>query len=136
MKKITRLLPILLGLSTINLAVVGLSFIEKAEAQITPSDWVGTWSCNNDGHPPVQVTFWPSNGTVYGKIDNDYYALMPRRFEYYIDPSTWRGDHVLPLTLKSNNTRWFLVMHTWDKRYASGFSRWNYTVFGLTCTRL
>lgn len=135
MKKITRLLPVLLGLSAINVAVVGLSSIQKAEAQITPSHWVGTWNCNNDGRPTVQVTFWPSGGTVYGKIDNDYYALQPRSYSSSIDPPTSRKDHVLPLYVRANNTQWFLAMHTWNGNYASGFSRWNGTAFGLTCTR-
>jgi hypothetical protein len=135
MKKITRLLPVLLGLSAINVAVVGLSSIQKAEAQITPSHWVGTWSCNNDGWPSFQVEFWPSGGSVYGKIDYDYYALKPRSYNSSIDPATSRKDHVLPLTVSSNNTQWFLAMHTRNTNYASGFSRWNNTVFGLTCTR-
>ncbi len=134
MKKITRLVPILLGLSAINWAVVCASSNQKAEA-ISPSDWVGTWSCNNDGLAPVQVTFWPSNGTVYGKIGNDFYALVPRSYSSSIDPPTSRKDHVLPLKVSSNNTQWFLAMHTWNWGNASGFSRWNNSVFGLTCTR-
>jgi hypothetical protein len=134
MKKITRLVPILLGLSALNLAVVFATSHQKAEAT-TPSDWVGTWSCNNDGWPNVQVTFWPSGGTIYGKIDNDYYALKPRSYSSSIDPATSRKDHVLPLSVNSNNTQWFLAMHTRNTNYASGFSRWNGSVFGLTCTR-
>jgi hypothetical protein len=134
MKKITRLLPVLLGLSAINVAVVGLSSIQKAEA-LGPSDWVGTWNCNNDGQSTVQVTFWPSNGTVFGKIGNDWFALKPRSYSTSIDPPTSRKDHILPLSVPSNNTEWFLAMHTWNTNYASGFSRWNKSVFGLTCTR-
>ena len=135
MKKITRLLPVLLGLSAINVAVVGLSSIQKAEAQITPSHWVGTWSCNNDGWPSVQVKFRLHYGLVIGQIGNDYWALQQRNYDSSIDPPTSRKDHVLPLYVPSNNTHWFLAMHTRNTNNASGVSRWNGTAFGLTCTR-
>jgi hypothetical protein len=135
MKKITRLLPVLLGLSAINVAVVGLSSIQKAEA-VTPSDWfVGTWSCNNDGWPNVQVKFKDHYGSIVGQIGNDRFALIQRSYDSSIDPPTSRKDHVLPLSVPGNNTQWFLAMHTRNNNYASGFSRWNGSVFGLTCTR-
>lgn len=135
MKKITRLLPVLLGLSAINWAVIGLSSIQKAEAQITPSHWVGTWNCNNDGQQTVQVKFWTHYGLLIGQIGNDYWALQQRNYDSSIDPPTSRKDHVLPLYRSVNNTHWFLAMHTWNNNNASGFSRWNNTAFGLTCTR-
>jgi hypothetical protein len=134
MKKITRLVPVLLGLTAMNLAVVFASSSQKAEA-VTPSDWVGTWNCNNDGQPTVQVKFWLHYNLVIGQVGNDYWALQQRNYDSSIDPPTARQDHVLPLYVPSNNTQWFLAMHTWNNKYASGFSRWNGSVFGLTCTR-
>jgi hypothetical protein len=134
MKKITRLLPVLLGLSAINVAVVGLSSIQKAEAQITPSHWVGTWNCNNDGRP-IQVRFWTHYNLVIGQVGNDAWALQQRNYDSSIDPATSRKDHVLPLSVPGSNTKWFLAMHTWNHNYASGFTRWEGTAFGLTCTR-
>jgi hypothetical protein len=136
MKKIIRVLPILLGLSAINWVVVGLSSIQKAEAQITPSSWfAGTWSCNNDGWPNVQVKFRDHYGSIVGRIGTDDWALIQRSYNSSIDPATSRKDHVLPLSVPGNNTQWFLAMHTRNNNYASGFSRWNGSVFGLTCTR-
>lgn len=137
MKKITRLLPVLLGLSAINLAVVGLSSIQKAEAQITTSNWVGTWKCNNDGQLPLtQVTFWSYGSSIYGQIGNDYYALQPRSYDPSIDPPSARQDQLLTLYRPANNTQWILARHTWNNdTHASGFTRWNGSVFGLYCTR-
>jgi hypothetical protein len=135
MKKITRLLPVLLGLSAINVAVVCLSSPQKAEAQITRSNWVGTWSCNNDGWPDVQVKFREHYGLIVGQIGNDAWALQQRNYNPQNDPSTGRKDHVLPLWVPSNDTEWFLAIHTRNTNYASGFSRWNGSVFGLTCKR-
>jgi hypothetical protein len=134
MKKITRLVPILLGLSALNLAVVFATSHQKAEAT-TPSDWVGTWSCNNDGHPNVQVKFWTHYNLVIGQIGNDAWAVQQRNYDPAIDPATSRKDHVLPLSVNSNNTQWFLAMHTRNTNYASGFSRWEGSVYGLTCKR-
>ncbi len=137
MKKITRLVPILLGLSAMNLAVVFATSHQKAEAQITPSNWVGKWNCNNDGQQPItKVTFRIENGQVYGKIGDDYYALQPRSYSSSIDPPTARKDHLLTLYRPSNNTQWFLARHTWNNdSHASGFTRWEGSVFGLYCTR-
>ncbi len=138
MKKITRLLPVLLGLSAMNLAVVFASSPNaeaKPRPQTSASAWVGTWSCNNDGWPNVQVEFKDHYGSVVGKIGNDAWALQQRNYDPSIDPPTGRKDHVLPLWVPSNGTQWFLAMHTRNNKYASGFSRWDGSVFGLTCKR-
>lgn len=143
MKKITRLVPILLGLSAMNLALVFASS-PNAEAkpstqkqwwEVDPSEWVGTWNCNNDGQqPPVQVKFRLSSGRIYGQIGNDSYALVPRNYDTSIDPRTNRKDHLLPLYSPGNETPWFLALHTWNRTTASGFTRWQGSVYGLTCS--
>ncbi|NMF63031.1 hypothetical protein DP113_24995 [Brasilonema octagenarum UFV-E1] len=134
MKKITRLVPLFLGLSVINVASLCLSTTQKAEA-LTASDWVGTWICNNDGQPPVQVRFWLHYDSVIGQIGDNSWAVIQRPYDPSIDPPTDRKDHVLPLSVQSNQTQWFLAIHTWDQRYASGFSKWNGSVYGMSCTR-
>jgi hypothetical protein len=83
----------------------------------------------------VQVEFKDHYGSVVGKIGNDAWALQQRNYDPSIDPPTGRKDHVLPLWVPSNGTQWFLAMHTRNNKYASGFSRWDGSVFGLTCKR-
>ncbi|GAA6619193.1 DUF6006 family protein [Scytonema sp. NUACC26] len=143
MKKITYLLPLLLGLCVTNVVFVCFSFTQKAEA-VTKDDWVGIWNCNFDGRP-VTVDFhyyWIARlgepdsirTEVSGLIDGNLHALMPRNFDSSIDLRTDRKDHVLTL-VDQKNTPWFLMMHTWDQRYASGFSKWNGSVYGISCSR-
>jgi hypothetical protein len=132
MKKLICLVPALLGLTAINVAAISLSFIEKAEA-ITASDWQGTWNCNLDGRS-IQINFWLHYNQVIGQVGDDAWALKQRSFDPSSDPATARTDHVLPLS-DNNNEKWFLMMHTWDQRYASGFTRWQGSVYGLQCSR-
>ena len=44
-----------------------------------------------------------------------------------------RDDHVLRLYEASNV--WTLVMHTMDRRFATGITTWQGTQFGLSCVR-
>ncbi|MGB7443949.1 MAG: hypothetical protein WA919_23035 [Coleofasciculaceae cyanobacterium] len=135
MKKQLRLIPALLGLTAINLVAITLPFTQKAEA-ITPSDWQGSWTCNFDGQQqPLQITFRQHYNLVIGQIGSNAWALQQREFDSSSDPPTSRKDHVLPLLYRTNNEKWFLMLHTWNTNYASGFSRWRGSVYGMFCTR-
>jgi hypothetical protein len=135
MKKHIRLIPALLGLTAINMAAIFVPFTQKAEA-IAPSDWTGTWTCNFDGQPqPMPITFRTHYNLVIGQLDDNAWALQQRSFDPSSDPATSRTDHVLPLLNTTNNEQWFLMLHTWNTNYASGFSRWQGSVYGIFCTR-
>lgn len=137
MKRTNRLLPIQLGISAISTAVVCMSSIPKAAA-VVPSDWKGTWNCNLDGRT-TQITFKTHYNLVVGDIGAKTSILTQRSFDPSIDPPTPRKDHVLPLTFKgedyNSQDKWFLMLHTWDHGYASGFTRWNGDVYGIQCRR-
>ena len=135
MKTHIRLIPALLGLTAINLAAISVPFTQKAEA-ITPSNWAGTWTCNFDGQSQaLRITFRLHYNLVIGQIGNNAWALQQRSFNSSSDPATSRKDHVLPLRNTTNNEQWFLMLHTWNTKYASGFSRWQGSVYGMSCTR-
>ena len=135
MKKITRLAPLFLGASVINIVGICLSTTQKASA-ITALDWVGWWNCNNDGHPTAQVYFWLDYyGSVVGGSFAGQRGLIPRSYNSAIDPPTSRRDHLLFLRNQGNQVPWFLAMHTWNWNYASGITQWNGSAYGLTCTR-
>lgn len=47
--------------------------------------------------------------------------------------SSWR-DHMLPL-LYNGTDKWMLIMHTWNHKYASGYTTWSGIPFGLQWCR-
>lgn len=116
---------------------------------VIPPDWTGRWNCNLDGRPAVlelnlaNTTVCNGNicsttfGTrIAGRISDNggpWVGIEQRAFAAG-DPPTARTDHMLPLRY-NNTANWMLMMHTWNRNFASGYSTWNGIPFGLQCRR-
>ena len=147
-----------LGLGAIALGAAYVILAPKADATIyarsnptdvIPPDWVGRWNCNLDGRAAViefklgndircngNVCSTTAGTKLVGRIsDNggEWKPLEQRNFTPS-DPPTTRQDHLLPL--RYNNTdNWMLMMHTWNRNFASGYTVWNGIPFGLQCRK-
>lgn len=148
----------LLGLGAIAVAVGAVFLAKEADAtlyvrrsptDIIPPDWVGKWNCNIDGRSAVLelslvdtticeggVCRTTSGTGIAGRFSNNGGAWMPIEQRDFApgDPSTSRRDHMLPL--RYNNTdNWMLMIHTWNRNFASGYTTWNGIHFGLQCRK-
>ncbi|MBF2014710.1 MAG: hypothetical protein IGS23_05770 [Rivularia sp. T60_A2020_040] len=113
-------------------------------------DWVGTWNCNLDGRRAVlelslgNTVTDNGNGTssvtvgtkIYGRISDNggSWVNLEQRTLTSNDPSTRRRDHILPLKY-NNRDNWLLMMHTFNRKYASGYTTWSGIPFGLQCQK-
>lgn len=114
--------------------------------------WLGRWMCNLDGRnstleffaldePNVSCsgdicTSTSGNVTLAGvAIDasgsRKSLALRPLNAK---DPKANNGTQILALSYNRTDD-WLLLLHTWDKRYASGFTTWNGNIYGLQCKK-
>lgn len=147
------------GLSAISIAVSSLIVIPVAKAttygrrkptDVIPPDWVGRWNCNLDGRKAVlelrlgNTVRDNGNGTqtithgtkIYGRISDNggrWVNIEQRKFTNN-DPNTRRRDHILPLKY-NNRDNWLLIMHTFNRKYASGYTTWSGIPFGLQCRK-
>lgn len=144
----------LFSLCAISVAAVCVFLDQKADAvtyvrrypwEVIPPDWVGTWDCNLDGRATVmQLNLVPKtvcNGslcTTSGEqVAGNFGGVTITQRDYTSsDPVTTRGGHMLPL--RYNNTdNWLIMMNTQNRSvsYASGYSTWQNTPFGLQCRK-
>ncbi len=115
---------------------------------VIPPDWVGTWYCNLDGRG-AQIIFdlrqeHVCNGDecvtgsykLFGMISDSggpWRSLNQRDYDSH-DMLTSREDHLLPLKFEDEN-HWMLMMHTLDRNYVSGYTRWDNAPYGIQCSR-
>lgn len=152
------ILKILLGLSAVSIATGCFLLAQGADATIyarrnptdvIPPDWEGRWTCNLDGRPAVlelrlaDTTVCEGNvcrktiGTrIAGRISDNGGAWIPIEQREFApgDLSTSRRDHLLPLRYDKTDN-WMLIMHTWNRNFASGYTTWNGIPFGLQCRK-
>ncbi len=148
----------LLGLSAIATAAGCVFLTQRADATLyarqNPTDvilpdWVGRWNCDLDGRPATLELRLANTTVCNGDIcrttvgtriagwigDNGgSWAPIEQRAFAAGDLSSSRRDHILPL--RYNNTdNWMLIMHTWNRNFASGYTTWNGIPFGLQCQK-
>jgi hypothetical protein len=104
---------------------------------VLKSDWEGVWNCNLDGRQArVEFIYDSSSKRVYGNVSDSNgptLALGERKLNQF-DLKSSRRDHMLPLRYNSE-VNWMLMMHTWDRNYASGYTYWQGIPFGFQCKR-
>lgn len=144
-------------LTVCTLTIVLGIYANTGSADTTPTafvKWVGNWQCNLDGRPAriqlfseridmncsdglCEITSEPSY-RLAGRISSNGFPpwkkLESRGFRAE-DPKTKVSSYILPLRYDGAED-WFVMMHTWNKNYLSGFSRWNGTVYGLQCQKI
>jgi len=152
------LVKTLLGLSTLGFAAGCILLAQGANAttygrrnptDVIPPDWVGRWNCNLDGRNALlelnlaDTTVCSGNvcsttaGTrIAGRISDNGGAWVPIEQRAFTggDISSSRRDHMLPLRY-NNRDNWMLMMHTWNRNFASGYTTWNGIPFGLQCRK-
>ena len=144
MKKVTiLLLYTLIGVSTVTFCllikrgVYAQEPVRQYPTDVLKSDWEGKWDCNLDGRPAVvQFSYDSVENRVFGRIsDNgEPWVDFGQRNLDKSDLRTSRRDHMLPL-LYNSKVKWMLMMHTWNRNYASGYTYWEGIPFGLQCQR-
>lgn len=111
--------------------------VRKNSTDVLKSDWEGTWKCNLDGRQAtVEFTYDPSSNRVYGNVSDSNGPTLPlgeRKLNKF-DLVSSRRDHMLPLRYNSE-VNWMLMMHTWDRNYASGYTYWQGMPFGFQCKK-
>lgn len=152
------LLGSLLGLSAISAAAVCVFFAKGADATLyvrpTPTtvilpDWEGRWNCNLDGRSAV-IELNLANTTICkdgicqttigtriaGRVSDNGGSWLPieQRSFGSGDLASSRRDHMMPL-LYNKQDKWMLIMHTFNRNYASGYTTWNGIPFGLQCRK-
>lgn len=103
--------------------------------EVLKSDWDGKWKCNLDGRTAeVEFSYESTENRVFGYISDsggEKKAFGERKLDNS-DLLSSRRDHMLPL-LYDGKVKWMLMMHTWDRSYASGYTYWEGIPFGLQC---
>ena len=125
------------------------SYLRQNPTDVIPPDWVGTWDCNLNGRSVVLKIDLEDetvcNGDLCGTIpsiklagsvsdDGTSWQRLEKRDFSSNDPPTSRQDHLLPLQ-DNNQNQWFLIMHTENRDYLSGYITQNSVPFGLQCQR-
>jgi hypothetical protein len=109
----------------------------SSSTDVLKSDWEGVWNCNLDGRPArVEFIYDSGSNKVYGNVSDSNgptVALGERKLNK-LDLKSSRQDHRLPL-LYNSKVNWMLMMHTWDRNYASGYTYWQDIPFGFQCKR-
>jgi hypothetical protein len=142
MKKTTTWLSYtLIGITTASycLSIEPGVYAQTPERQspqdVLKSDWDGTWDCNLDGRSAVvEFSYESTEDRVFGRIsDNggEWIDFGERKLDGS-DLRSSRRDHMLPL-LYNGKVKWMLMMHTWERNYASGYTYWEGIPFGLQC---
>jgi hypothetical protein len=115
-----------------------------------PSDWAGFWECNLDGRPALlalgRENLYEDLGggigsicfdcTIGGEISDNggSWIRVEKRSLTADDPPASVTDHLLPL-LYNGQDHWLLMIHTWDRNFASGYTTWNGRPYGLQCRK-
>jgi hypothetical protein len=115
-----------------------------------PSDWTGLWACNLDGRKALLslgrmdlyqdlgggISSLCSDCTIGGEISDNGgpWRQVEKRSLTANDPPASVTDHLLPL-LYNGEDHWLLVIHTWDRDYASGYTTWSGRPYGLQCQK-
>lgn len=115
-----------------------------------PSDWTGFWECNLDGRPALLslgredlyrdlgggISSLCHDCTIGGEISDNGgpWTRVEKRSLTNDDPPASVTDHLLPLLLNGQD-HWLLMIHTWDRTYASGYTTWNGRPYGLQCRK-
>lgn len=130
--------------------------IPTTAQSVNQAEWSGRWSCNLDGRPAVieltgnrdpntclfdkqagefVCTLIGTSTNVAGRLSDNggsWQTIYTRPF-YPERGELPKYNHVIPLRL--NNEPWLLLMHTWNKRYMSGYTTWRGRAFGIQCNR-
>jgi hypothetical protein len=128
-------------------SAVATQWTRVKPTDVIPPDWEGTWKCNGDGRA-FEITLkleqvincnggiCTNTGTYVVKgqaaSGNGPAKTLEQSSFGASDPASTRKDHLLPLRFEDGNN-WILMMHTWDRRYASGYTNWDNIPFGLQC---
>lgn len=148
----------ILGLSAIAVALGGVFLAKGADATLyvrkNPTDvilpdWVGKWNCNLDGRSAVielglanttvcngNICSTTSGTRIAGRVSTNGGAWVPIEQRAFVstDLPSSRLDHMLPLRYNKTDN-WMLMMHTWDRNFASGYTTWSGIPFGLQCRK-
>lgn len=149
----------LMGISLLILTTSNLVSTQNAQAttygrrnptDVILPDWQGRWNCNLDGRNAVlelrlgDLVRDNGDGTqsivhgvkIVGRIRDNGGAWVPVEQRNFTpsDLASSRRDHMLPLRY-NNQDNWMLMMHTWNRRYASGYTTWNGIPFGFQCQK-
>lgn len=112
--------------------------------------WLGTWKCNLDGRSAIIRFKLEDNVVCRGNIckkqigtklvghisDNGgpWRRLERRRLDSNDPPASGAKDHILPLRYNGRDN-WLLIMHTWNRKFASGYTTWRGKPYGLQCRK-
>ncbi|MEL7354362.1 MAG: DUF6006 family protein [Cyanobacteria bacterium P01_A01_bin.116] len=131
-------------------SVQAATYARPTQTSVIPPDWVGTWDCNLDGREAVIrlgidsrrgcdgdfCTTTPGAGPIAGNVSDGGGNWVPirERSRNSNDLDTSRNDHTLPLRYNGTDD-WMLIMHTWNRDFASGYTTWRGIPFGLQCSK-